>query len=92
MNEIKFLKVGDKPFCFKDESIFRLACYVITNPSLVVVSDRKVLITHIDNGITHSLVVSSDNKVLLDLKKSRDAAQLYRLCCEVVNTKEKDDY
>lgn len=89
---IRFLKVGNKPFCFKDELIFRLACYVLTQPELITVSDKQILITHIDNGVVHSLVVSSDDKVLLDLKKSRDAAQLYRLCCEGVSTKEKDDY
>ena len=88
----QYIKHLDNSFAFKDDSTFRLGCYCVVNVDCITVTVGQVLITHSDHGVTHSLSLSSDGKVLHNLKKSKDAAQLYRLCLWLVATKEKDDY
>lgn len=95
MNNIKFLKVNDKPFCFKDNSIFQLACYLSS------VDKSESCLRGTINGITfycgerqgnYSLVVSKDGKVLMNGTKSKDIAQLYRLALNMISHQKKDDY
>lgn len=97
MNNIKFIKVNGKPFCFKDESIFQLACYLSS------VSKDESCLRRSVSGIVfycggnrydgnYSLVVSRDKKILMNGVKSKDIAQLYRLAADVINNQKKYDY
>lgn len=76
----QFIIVKGKAFAFKDESTFRLACYVKLFPEYVQIRNNQADIYHKHHNKSYYLTLGGNNNYRLDLVTSKDATQLYAVC------------